>query len=152
MLSWWSKRIKLCSICQFPQEICFGAYLPNFAYRYSFMFLYMLRTIQLLHIIFFTDAVGITNWNNLVTVSPPLMGDILRYFGALCSYFAVNLLRKSSKYVSLCCVCVYVCVCVCVLGEGEGGVFRSIFRSWETLNISLVFWTKVLILLWSSIS
>lgn len=50
------------------------------------IFLYFLRSIQLLHIIVFTDVLGIlqrvTSLKIFFTVSHPLLGAILRYFVA----------------------------------------------------------------------
>ena len=60
VLSWGYKCIKLFSTVTLPRRAVLRYFLPIFLYRYFFMFLYFLRTIQLLHINFYTDILGIT--------------------------------------------------------------------------------------------
>ena len=46
--------------CHSPQGSCFGLFLQIYTYCYFFMLLFCWRTIQLLHISFFTGVVGIS--------------------------------------------------------------------------------------------
>ena len=115
--------VQIHKIVLIPITLCRGAVLeyllPIFACCYFFMFLYFLRTIQLLQMKFITNAFGITLTS--VKKSPYLLGAILRKFWAhfgVCSsiswkllrlilwYFVntltVNALRKILKHVSLC--------------------------------------------------